>query len=255
MVMTMTRTEAVEAMFAHHRTLDQQLKLRVTSLTGAVAAGGPYDQEVADLLAYVADEVLPHAEAEEQTIYVAAAQGDLAGTVAEMIAEHRDLAAAAAGLASVPDGQAAARQAEAIAVMFSGHVAKENLILLPALLDRDEVDIAALLAEMHSRTEEISKAIPAGMPGRVTGAGSASGSGQAADLDVRELAPARRHESIFAAYQALAPGAGFVLINDHDPKPLRYQFEAEHAGEFSWAYLEEGPEVWRVRIGRTAVTT
>jgi uncharacterized protein (DUF2249 family) len=27
---------------------------------------------------------------------------------------------------------------------------------------------------------------------------------------------------------------------------------AENAGEFSWEYLEEGPEVWRVRIGRTA---
>jgi uncharacterized protein (DUF2249 family) len=43
-----------------------------------------------------------------------------------------------------------------------------------------------------------------------------------------------------------------VLVNDHDPKPLRYQFEAEHAGEFTWEYLESGPEVWRVRIGRPA---
>jgi uncharacterized protein (DUF2249 family) len=41
-----------------------------------------------------------------------------------------------------------------------------------------------------------------------------------------------------------------VLVNDHDPRPLRYQFEAEHAGRYSWDYLEAGPEVWRVRIGR-----
>ena len=41
-----------------------------------------------------------------------------------------------------------------------------------------------------------------------------------------------------------------MLVNDHDPKPLRYQFEAEHAGQFTWEYLESGPEVWRVRIGR-----
>ena len=52
------------------------------------------------------------------------------------------------------------------------------------------------------------------------------------------------------AYRDLAPGAGFVLVNDHDPKPLRYQFEAEHAGQFTWQYLDSGPEVWRVRIGR-----
>ncbi|MGH2835731.1 MAG: DUF2249 domain-containing protein [Solirubrobacteraceae bacterium] len=71
-------------------------------------------------------------------------------------------------------------------------------------------------------------------------------------LDVRTEPPARRHQLIFTTYHELAPGTGFVLVNDHDPKPLLYQFEAEHAGEFSWDYLEEGPEVWRVRIGRPA---
>ncbi|HLI31603.1 MAG TPA: DUF2249 domain-containing protein [Solirubrobacteraceae bacterium] len=72
------------------------------------------------------------------------------------------------------------------------------------------------------------------------------------ELDVRSIPPARRHELIFETYERLAPGAGFILVNDHDPKPLRYQFEAEHAGEFSWDYLEQGPETWRVRIGRPA---
>jgi uncharacterized protein (DUF2249 family) len=45
-------------------------------------------------------------------------------------------------------------------------------------------------------------------------------------------------------------GQGFVLVNDHDPKPLYYQFQAERTGEFTWEYQEEGPETWRVRIGR-----
>ena len=57
---------------------------------------------------------------------------------------------------------------------------------------------------------------------------------------------------IFTTYQALRPGAGFVLVNDHDPVPLRYQFEAEYPGEFTWDYLETGPGAWRVRIGRPA---
>ena len=69
---------------------------------------------------------------------------------------------------------------------------------------------------------------------------------------MRDLPPAQRHESIFAAYQALRPGAAFVLVNDHDPKSLRYQFEAEHAGQFTWESLEAGPQAWRVRIGRAA---
>ena len=70
-------------------------------------------------------------------------------------------------------------------------------------------------------------------------------------LDVRSEIPRRRHELIFDTFTALPPGASYVLVNDHDPKPLRYQFEAENSGEFTWQYLEEGPEVWRVRIGRT----
>jgi uncharacterized protein (DUF2249 family) len=71
-------------------------------------------------------------------------------------------------------------------------------------------------------------------------------------LDVRAEPPARRHSMIFENYTALVPGQGFILINDHDPKPLFYQFDAEHKGDFTWEYLEEGPEVWRVRIGRPA---
>lgn len=71
------------------------------------------------------------------------------------------------------------------------------------------------------------------------------------ELDVRSEPPARRHTLIFETYGGLGAGQGFVLINDHDPKPLYYQFEAEHTGQFSWDYLESGPETWRVRIGRT----
>jgi len=69
-------------------------------------------------------------------------------------------------------------------------------------------------------------------------------------LDIRTEPPASRHAVIFKRFDALAHGAGFVLVNDHDPKPLYYQMAAEQPGTFTWDYLEEGPEVWRVRIGR-----
>ena len=70
------------------------------------------------------------------------------------------------------------------------------------------------------------------------------------EIDVRKLVPAQRHAKVFQLVEALTPGASFVLVNDHDPKPLYYQLEAEHPNEFSWAYLQSGPAVWRVEIGK-----
>lgn len=71
-------------------------------------------------------------------------------------------------------------------------------------------------------------------------------------LDVRVIPPREKHPTIFQTFAALAPGESFILVNDHDPKPLRYQFQYEHADEFGWEYLEQGPAVWRVAISKTA---
>lgn len=70
-------------------------------------------------------------------------------------------------------------------------------------------------------------------------------------IDVRLIPPHERHAALFAAFDALAVGSSFVLVNDHDPRPLNYQFNALRTGEFGWDYEEAGPEQWRVRISRT----
>jgi len=73
-----------------------------------------------------------------------------------------------------------------------------------------------------------------------------------ASIDVRQIPPRERHPMIFEAFDNLSAGQSFMLINDHDPKPLYYQFMHEREGQFSWEYLEEGPETWRVQVGRIA---
>jgi hypothetical protein len=90
--MTITGTEAYEAMRAHHRILDEQLTTHVAAVSWAVAAGRPHEAALAGLVAYLAEQVLPHAAAD---------------------------------------------------------------VLLPALLARRDSDLAALLAEMHHRTEQV----------------------------------------------------------------------------------------------------
>jgi len=69
-------------------------------------------------------------------------------------------------------------------------------------------------------------------------------------LDIRPVAPSEKHPVIFKTFDALAAGESFELVNDHDPKPLYYQFEAERKNQFEWNYIEEGPRVWRVNISR-----
>lgn len=74
-------------------------------------------------------------------------------------------------------------------------------------------------------------------------------------VDVRTIVPRERHPLIFSTWDGLPDGAFMELVNDHDPKPLYYQFQAERAGRFDWEYVDDGPEVWRVRIRKLARTT
>lgn len=65
-----------------------------------------------------------------------------------------------------------------------------------------------------------------------------------------EYPPQIKHQTIFAAYNSLSPGEAMLLVNDHDPVPLRFQFEAMHPGQFTWEYIEQGPATFQVKIGK-----
>ena len=69
-------------------------------------------------------------------------------------------------------------------------------------------------------------------------------------LDVRVIAPREKHPTIFRTFDGLQPGQSMLLVNDHDPRPLRYQLMAERPDAFEWEYEAQGPEEWRVRISR-----
>jgi uncharacterized protein (DUF2249 family) len=67
-------------------------------------------------------------------------------------------------------------------------------------------------------------------------------------FDVRPYPPAKRHDMVFDAFDKLKPGEAFVFINDHDPKPLYYQMEAENDAPFKWEYLMTMPDEWVVKV-------
>jgi uncharacterized protein (DUF2249 family) len=71
-------------------------------------------------------------------------------------------------------------------------------------------------------------------------------------FDVRSIPGRVKHAQIFQRWFDLPVGGYFVLLNDHDPIPLRYQFDAEFPQAFTWEYLENGPDEFRVKITKLA---
>lgn len=74
-------------------------------------------------------------------------------------------------------------------------------------------------------------------------------------FDVREIPCRVKHAQIFQRWSDLAVGQHFVLINDHDPVPLWYQFCSQFPDAFEWEYLQRGPEEFQVKITKTRAVT
>jgi hypothetical protein len=143
---TARAAHAVEALMARHAELREVLDHWTGVLAAAAASGGPVRPARNLLRAFLADEVLPHARAEERTLYRAARRDPgISLLVQALISEHRDLAARAATLDEPAQPAAIAAQAAAVSALFASHVAKEDSLLLPAL-ERSGADLAALLA-------------------------------------------------------------------------------------------------------------
>lgn len=73
-------------------------------------------------------------------------------------------------------------------------------------------------------------------------------------LDVRPIPCRQKHALIFERWGKLPVGGFFILVNDHDPVPLYYQFAGQFPGAFNWEYLVAGPEEFQVKITRLAAT-
>jgi uncharacterized protein (DUF2249 family) len=79
---------------------------------------------------------------------------------------------------------------------------------------------------------------------------SAAVSAHTTVLDVRHLPFWRRLPSILQAFDALGPGDAIELVVDVDPWPLKNYLQATREGAFEWRLIDDGPQLWRVRVER-----
>jgi uncharacterized protein (DUF2249 family) len=70
-------------------------------------------------------------------------------------------------------------------------------------------------------------------------------------VHVRDIDPRHRHTVIFQLIEHLNMDSSLQLVVDHNPKALCFQLEAKHGQRYRWTYLEQGPDIWRVRLQRS----
>jgi len=250
---------AAEAVEQHHAQLAGALALKAETLAAATRARKPIDVDEVrrDLVRWCRDELVPHALAEETTMYRAAAAMPEARLLVEaMLVEHQALVGLVEELAGTTDPVSATALARALEALFEAHLAKENGQILPLLVASPDVAVSDLLGGMH---ELLGGHDPADVRdetgGGCGGEGHACGCGETEvpdfpELDARAIPHAIRHATIFGALDGVRPGKGLVLIAPHDPLPLLAQLTQRAPEAFAVDYLERGPETWRLALVR-----
>ncbi|MDT0393984.1 MULTISPECIES: DUF2249 domain-containing protein [Streptomyces] len=246
---------AAEAVQAHHTQLAGELAGRVTMLvTAAEKDPATADGIRSGLVAFCDRDLLPHATAEESTLYPVARELPGARLLIDgMLAEHRRIGALVDALRAAGPAARTAADARALQVLFEEHVEKENGLILPLLAGAPDVSLAGLLGGMHEllgggEDEEAAS-------GEGGGCGGTCGCGGSDDtdvpeLDVRDVPHSLRHATVFGALEAVPAGRAMVLVAPHDPLPLLRQIEGRHPGVFAVDYRERGPEAWRLLFTR-----
>jgi iron-sulfur cluster repair protein YtfE (RIC family) len=129
---------AAQMVVRHHRELATGLDERVQALLHLVEDEYLIRAELArvSLLAFLRQELIAHARAEEQMLYpAAAARPGGAALVDGMVREHRAIVELVGELTGAPSLVRAAGAARALAALFAVHLAKENDLVVPMLVD------------------------------------------------------------------------------------------------------------------------
>lgn len=250
--------EAAEAVEQHHAQMAGALELKGEALVSAARAGDSQTFRRAQdaLVGWCRSDLVPHALAEEGTLYAAAAEhAEAKLLVAAMLAEHAEIVSLIEQVEQGADVVAVVGAVGALRRLFAVHLAKENEQILPLLVASPSTSVAELLDGMHEILGgHAEHADDADAHGASAGHGCQCGEKDAdgfPELDVQTIPHAIRHATLFGALDALTPGAGVILRATHDPVPLLRQLHERAPGAYQVDYLERGPEQWRLQFVRT----
>ena len=232
-------TAADPAQRAQHRLRERgdellaELTAKVTLVTDLQLGLGDREAARETLTGFCTRQVVRYLLATDRVLCsVAAGAAETRLLVRALRAQHDLVAARIAALKRADSSAEVAASAHALVGLLEVCQHVERKVLIPALAVLPGVDLSALVEDVETFLAGGALNIPE-------------------VLDVREIPHGRRHPRIFGTYAGLAPGESFVLVNNHDPKPLRREFQATYPDQYGWDYLEAGPHRWQVRIGRS----
>jgi uncharacterized protein (DUF2249 family) len=240
---TAADAEAVDTIKEHHAQLAGNLTVLTEAMLTAAEHGGDVGTARAAAVKFVTEQLLPHAAAEENALYPAAARDERARPLIEsMIAAHRVIGTLAERIRNERSALRATAAAEALRVVFDAHLADENERILPIVAADPDVSLADVTHGMHELLGERAHA----------GDGHNCECGVIETdepvLDVREVPHSVRHATVFGAFDAVETAGALILVAPHDPIPLLHQLHDRTGGRIRIDYLDRGPEAWRLRL-------
>lgn len=223
----------------HHARMVEALEAQVSRLAQA-SLEDDWQAARAALVDHVRREIIPHAKAEEATIYHAARQEpQLTPLITAMVLEHGHILKLTDDLASASNALAALRIGAGLEALFAAHADNENSVIVPALEGDRNVSLRDILREMQLKLAAASETADPNAP---------PADDDPILLDVRQVPHAQRHALIVGLLSHLGEHQRLILTVDHDPLPLRYQLAARYGDRLGWAYEDNGPKVWRIVV-------
>lgn len=148
----MTNQETAVKMRQHHATMVAQLGALNDRLQGQNGQTEQMMQIRDAIVEFATSELLPHAAAEESTIYRAAQNVDgFLVFVSSMIDEHQILREIIDSLKSATADAAMISFAGALTSLFAWHAEKENRFIIDDFATRDTIDLSEILGSMHQK--------------------------------------------------------------------------------------------------------
>jgi uncharacterized protein (DUF2249 family) len=216
-----------------HAVLLQEVRRRERAVRAALGAGGWPDREIEALVAYLRYEVLDQAANEERLLFPLTSEGIAGKRMHALVEDHvqlrdltDDLVAAGTADDARRDPRALVDLLDDVEELLDRHMRAEQALLAPTTTDGVESYRRPFRCHLWFPLTE----------------------GSELDLDV--LPPEFAHRAALERFSRLRPGERLRVRSGRELESLWNVLACGRPGEFGWAYLQEGPDQWRVEVTR-----